>query len=335
MQPAQKIYLDIKTRTILKIFAVAIGLWLIYLVKDVILLFVFVLILFSVLNPIVNKWEEEMSRKAAIISLFSIIILFILAAALLIIPPLAQQAQSFINHIPQYVKSISPQIDSPMIKEWEKSLFSLTGEIGKFGMTIFNTTIGVIGGLVAAFTVLVSTYYLLSDKDKARNFINNLPVANKDTYYQVINKISEKMGGWVRGQLLLMLIVGALDLTGLFILGIPFALTLGVWAGLTELVPYVGPVLGAIPAILIALSISPLKALLVLVIFLVVQQIEAQFLVPKIMGKAVGLSPVIIIFAVLIGAKLLGLLGVVLAIPFAAAISVLIQEWSLMVKAKD
>ncbi|HLB95414.1 MAG TPA: AI-2E family transporter, partial [Patescibacteria group bacterium] len=97
----------------------------------------------------------------------------------------------------------------------------------------------------------------------------------------------------------------------------------------------IGPWLGLLPAFLIALSISPLKALLILIAYLIIQQLEAQFLVPKIMGKAVGLSPVIIILAVLAGAKLMGVLGVVIAVPVAAAISVLLQEWPNLKRLKE
>jgi len=105
-------------------------------------------------------------------------------------------------------------------------------------------------------------------------------------------------------------------------------LTLAVWGGLIEVVPYVGPWLGLLPAAILAFSISPLKALLVIIIYIGIEQIESNIMVPKIMGKAVGLSPVIIILALLMGAKLAGLLGVFVAVPVAAALSVVVQEWS-------
>ncbi|MDO8513483.1 MAG: AI-2E family transporter [bacterium] len=327
MEQEKKLVLDIPVATILKVFAVIIGLVLLYLVKDVIILFILVLIFFSVLNPIINRWEEEMSRRAAIAALFIIIILFVVAVGLLIIPPLVGQVQSFINHLPTYIKKIAPLLSEPILKGSEGALSSLSGQIGRFGVTIFNTTIGFFGGLVAIFTVIVSTFYLLSDKAKASKFVMGLPIRHKEAYYRLFDQISDKMGLWVRGQLTLMLVVGTLDLIGLLILGVPYALTLGVWSGLTELIPYVGPILGAIPAVLIALSLSPLKALGVVIVYIIVQQIEAQVLVPRIMGKAVGLSPVVIIFAILIGAKLMGLLGILLAVPIAAAISVLVREY--------
>ena len=149
----------------------------------------------------------------------------------------------------------------------------------------------------------------------------------QDKIFEVMNKIGFKMGGWLRSQFILMIIVGVADGIILMILGVPYALTLAVWGGLTEVIPYIGPWLGLIPAFIVAFTISPLKGLLIFIAYIIIQQLESQFLVPKIMGKAVGLSPVIIILAILIGAKLMGILGVLIAVPAAAAISVIIQEW--------
>jgi predicted PurR-regulated permease PerM len=104
-------------------------------------------------------------------------------------------------------------------------------------------------------------------------------------------------------------------------------MVLGLWGGLTEVIPILGPWLGLIPAALVALTVSPLTAVLVIAAYILIQQAEAQFLVPKVMGKAVGLSPVIIIITLLIGAKLFGVVGAVVAVPVAAVISVIVQEW--------
>ena len=136
------------------------------------------------------------------------------------------------------------------------------------------------------------------------------------------------MGSWLRGQLLLMFIVGAVNGIGLAILGVPYAFLLGLWAGLTELFPYVGPVAGAIPGVFIAFTaLGPVKALIALIIYIVVQQLESNFLIPKIMGRALGLSPVAVIFALLIGGKLFGFIGLLLAIPVAAVLAVVYEEW--------
>ena len=143
----------------------------------------------------------------------------------------------------------------------------------------------------------------------------------------VAKKLATKMGGWLRGQGILMLVIGILDGIVLVVAGVPYALTLAIWGAVTEIIPYIGPPLGAIPAVIIAFVDSPIKGLIVLIAYIVIQQIEAQFLAPKVLGKAVGLSPIIIIFALLIGAKLGGIIGMLLSVPAAAALSVIIQEW--------
>lgn len=332
----QKFILDISIKTILKFFMVLISLAILYLIKDVILLFLFVVIFFSVLNPIVNKWESEMSRGAAVLALFSIILLFIIAAGLLIFPPLLQQIQLFISEAPNYLKNLIPSLDISALENAKNSFFSLSGAITKFGSAVFNTTIGFFGGVVAIFTVIVSTYYLLMEKNKVRSFIKKLPIKNKAVYFEMFEKISEKMGSWMRGQLTIMIIIAILDIIGLTIFKIPFALALGIWGGLAEIIPYAGSFLGIIPGILIAISTHNTFTIIgVIVMYLLIQQLQAHVINPKVMGKAVGLSPVVIIFAILIGAKLLGIIGVVLAVPIAAALSVFVQEYHSLIAEND
>jgi predicted PurR-regulated permease PerM len=113
---------------------------------------------------------------------------------------------------------------------------------------------------------------------------------------------------------------------------VPYALALAVISGILEIVPTLGPILAGAIATIFALTIDPIKAIFVIILYVIVQQLENNFVVPKVMQKAVGLSPVIIIFAVLIGARLLGLVGAILAVPIAASISVIVQDWSTVKK---
>lgn len=337
MESPQKVIFEISTKSVLKIVIFILGLMFLYLIRDVLLLFFVVLIIVAALNPIVNKWQSEIPRRLAIVLLFVVIILGFIVAGLLVLPPLISQLQKLALDIPNLVSKLSPFLhpSGNISSESQRMLLSFSSQLSNVGRDILsvlgknllNTTIGFAGGLVAAFTVLVSSFYLMSDEQNIKKAFLALPIEKKEQLANIVNKIGVKMGGWLRGQLLLMLIVGSLDFIGLLIFRINFPLTLGVWSGLTEVIPYIGPILGGIPAVIIAFLQSPWQGLAILIWFVIVQQIEAQFLVPKIMGKAVGLSPVIIIFAILIGSKLMGVLGVLLAIPAAAAISVFIQEY--------
>ncbi|RMD51154.1 AI-2E family transporter, partial [Candidatus Parcubacteria bacterium] len=146
----------------------------------------------------------------------------------------------------------------------------------------------------------------------------------------ILNFLQEakiKVGYWLRGQLLIMIIIGLLDYLALLILGVPFALLLGVLGGILEIVPYLGPNLAALPAVLLAFSISPALAALVILAYFLIQQFEADFLTPKVMQKVAGLNPIISIVAIMVGYKLLGIAGGLLAIPTTVLLILFIKHW--------
>jgi predicted PurR-regulated permease PerM len=142
----------------------------------------------------------------------------------------------------------------------------------------------------------------------------------------LVEAVQAKMGGWFRGQILLCFIIGLLYYIGLLIIGIESPLVLALFGGLTEFIPYLGPILGGIPIVFVAFVASPWKGLLALILLVIIQQAEGHFIVPKVMQKAVGLNPLISIIALLVGAQLYGILGALLAIPVATAVSVVYKE---------
>jgi predicted PurR-regulated permease PerM len=154
-----------------------------------------------------------------------------------------------------------------------------------------------------------------------------IPVRYQPYLFQVAGRMKEKMSAWLKGQLILCLIIGLAVFTGLSILGVKYALVLGLIAGFLEIIPYVGPWIAAIFAVFIALGQSPMLALFVLIMFAVIQWSENNLLVPKIMQKAVGLNPIISILAIITGAKIAGFLGVLFAIPIASALSIFLQDF--------
>jgi predicted PurR-regulated permease PerM len=193
--------------------------------------------------------------------------------------------------------------------------------------SVFTTIWGVIGGLAALLVVLVLAFYIVVEDDRARKYFKNLaPVEYQPYISQLIGKMQTKMGAWLRAQIILGLIVGVAVYIGLSLLGVKYALLLALMAGLFELIPYAGPVLSLIPAVLISFVQSPIKGLFVIILYLVVQQLENNILVPKIMQKVVGLNPVVSIVAMLIGWKLGGVLGAILAIPVATMAAVLLED---------
>lgn len=332
-----RIKIDISTSTVIKIALIILGIWFLYAVRDIAILFFFVLVIVAALAPLVDKISKYIPRFLAVAILALIFIGILVAIGFLIIPPLISQIGQLAINLPLIINKLGPLYHNlqAIIPNYQESLLNLSSQLGNLTSGIYSTTIGFITGIVGLFTIFVMAFYMLLEQNAIKDFVGQIvPADHKEKIFEIVRKISDKMGSWLRGHVTLMLAIGILDGIALTILGVPFALTLAVWGGLMEIIPYIGPWLALIPAAALAFSDSPLKALIVIIVYVLIQQLEAQFLTPKILGKAVGLSPVIIILAILVGAKLAGILGVIIAVPAAAAISVIFQQWSELKKIK-
>jgi predicted PurR-regulated permease PerM len=157
-------------------------------------------------------------------------------------------------------------------------------------------------------------------------FVRLFPHMRRARVEDACRRVTSKISAWLGGQVLLALIIGSTAALGLFLLGVPFFYVLALIAGIGEIIPIVGPILSAVPAIAVALSVSPTLALGVIAFFFAQQQLENHILVPKIMQRQVGISAVTVIIALLIGGSLLGIVGAILAVPTAAILQVLFEE---------
>ncbi|MFA4995587.1 MAG: AI-2E family transporter [Patescibacteria group bacterium] len=322
----QTVKLDIPFWSIAKIFLVGIVFYLLFLIKDIIGLFFLVLVLTAAFRPVVNRWEKKIGRPLSVVALIISIIFILVLVVYLVVPPVISQTKQLIDNIPDILNQHS------FIKEYVPSLSdgidTLTKNAGNITNGFVSITTGIFGGVVAFLTAIIMTIYLLLDKNGIHLFIKStISPDQQEPVLSLMKKISEKVGRWFRGQMILGGIIGVLELIGLLIIGAPYALTLAIISAVMEIVPTIGPLIAGTIAVLVTLSVSPLKALLVFILYLVIQQAENSFIVPKVMQKAVGLSPVIIILAILTGAKLLGIVGAILAVPIAASLSVIVQEW--------
>ena len=181
--------------------------------------------------------------------------------------------------------------------------------------------------MVLILTLFVLTFYLLLDwKNLIKVISSPFSGAEEKRIINIISKVEDGLGRWVRGQLLLSLVVGLLTFIGLTIIGIPYALPLSLIAGIFEILPIVGPIIAAVPAVLVGLTISPIMALAAAATFLIVQQLENHLIVPVIMSRVVGVRPPVIIISLLIGANLAGITGAFLAIPIIVVIKILTKE---------
>lgn len=328
--------IKISTSTVLEAFAILGLLYFLFLIRDIVILLFVAFILMSVLSPAVDFLEKKgMPRFLNILFLYLLLISFLIIFIQAVADPLVKESQSFISGFPKVLENFLRSVKLPLsfdVNQWTSVIADLFGKF--FGQIIsaplFLVKIGaeVFGGIVALVSVLVITFYLLLDGAKIKKFVSLFfAIDKREKVLLAVNTIEKKLGDWLRGELVLMLAVGLLTFVGLTLLDIKFALPLAVLAGLLEIVPNIGPIFSMLPPLIIGLSESPLKALAVVVLFLFVQQSENNLLVPLIMKKAVGLHPLFIILALIIGGKLLGPAGVILAVPLAVVFWVVFVEF--------
>ena len=192
---------------------------------------------------------------------------------------------------------------------------------------MFNLITALFGNLVSFIIVLVLTFYLLVQEGAIkRTVLLFTPPSSRGYLSDLIDRMQLRLGHWLRGVLLLGLIVGGLTLVGLRILNVRYFLVLALVAGILELIPYVGPALAAIPAVFFGATESLWKGVAVLILYWLIQQLENHLIVPKVMAKAVGLNPLVVIVVILVGAKLAGFVGVLVAVPTTAALSVWLKD---------
>jgi len=325
----------ISPKSILAFICFVILILFLYQTRDVFLLLFASFVIASALYPIVDWMSKRMRRGLAV----SIIYLGALFAIVLLAVPfftvLAQQSKDFIADFPNYWSHVQGLLSKAeimiestgYIPDYSQALTNLSSLSKDIVNQSINLTVNIILGLAMAFTLAFIVLFFLLDKEEIKQALLKLfPVQYREKTEFITMTISKKVGGYVRGQLLLMFLVGVLTTSSLAIIGLDFAFLLGIIAAILEIVPIAGPILSAVPAVIIAFAKSPLYALLVVGVYLIIQRIENSILAPIIMGKFLELHPIVIVSAVLIAASTLGLFGVILSPAIAASVYVLIQE---------
>lgn len=315
---AQKI--EISHRTIIFAVLFVVFLWFLYLIRDIILVFFVALLIMAALNPLVSKLSQF--KIPRVLSVILVYILVIGAFSLLVtslIPPLVEQTTHLFSLLPSMIGNIGvlPVVGEPLVGELASQLGSLSSYFLKFTISAFSNILGLV-------SVLVMAFYLLLERNKIdfSDFFGNIMGKKVGIFFSAWEK---SLGNWLGGQLLLMSAVGILTFLGLWLLKIPFSLPLAIFAGLLEIVPMIGPLVSAVPAVIVGFGISPLTGLLVAILYFLVQQIENHLLVPKVMEKSTGINPVVVLICLAVGFKLAGVLGGILAIPVFLTLSLLVK----------
>lgn len=313
--------IEISHRTIIFILALLTGLWLLFLIRDILFLLFISFILMSTIRPLVDKLERfKIPRTIGILLVYGVIFGFFGVTLAGVIPSLVSQSTRLIQEFPSFVLRVLPY--------WNIDVRSLTAQIAPLGENIIKLTVGIFSNIITTVTVLVFTFYFLLERRHLEQFLVEIfGSENGRRTTEIIRAVERSLGSWLLGELTLMVCVGVLSYLGLTLLKIDFALPLAIIAGLLEIVPMIGPIISAVPAVLVALTISPLLALATVALYFIVQQVENNLFVPVVMKKAVGLPPLVTIISLMIGGRLAGLVGAVLSIPTVVMLKVIVSQW--------
>ena len=318
----------------------AIVLWAAYNVRDVLLLLYISGLLAIGFSPIVRLIERQkllpvgtrrFPRWLAILVLYLMIIGTLISIGALMVPPLVEQSKALGAALPEmFEKAQQFLIQRGVLSEhltWQQAVERAPGTKGEAVTTVLGAVLGLLGGIFGFVTILIVTFYILVEANRLRDTMLHLfPRERRPRAAAASREIVGKVSAWLGGQLMLGAIIGVTSAIGLWLLGIPFFYVLALISGVGELIPIVGPILSAIPAVAIAATVSYQKVLFVILFFVVQQQFENHVLVPKVMERQVGVSAVTVIAALLIGGNLLGIVGAILAVPTAAILQVVFSE---------
>lgn len=296
-----------------------------------------------ILNPIANRLEQRFRNRTLAVALI-FLLFFALAVAVLagFLPLFADEVNSLVRRVPQYIgqgQDLLTKLNGALARlnlppsvpgALEKGLKAAEDRLLARLANIPQVTVNLAKGLFTFSLVLVLSFYFLRDFDLvSQSLYWVIPRRSRPRARKILQEVDSSLGKYIRGQLLLGLVVAISAYISLLILGVEFSLIWGIFAGLTNTIPYFGSFLGAAPAVLMALLTSPSLALKTTIVFLIIQQVESNFISPYVLGKTLGLHPLVVFLALLVGGQFLGLWGLVLAVPLVAAGRIVIRNLAL------
>ncbi|HEX5429580.1 MAG TPA: AI-2E family transporter [Patescibacteria group bacterium] len=322
---------NISTITVLKVLFIVLLVWFLFAIREILLLFIIAIIISAAMDPIADYFSKwKIPRGISVLLVYVLLLSLIGLIGYLLVPTMVDQFQAvqsgnFVSAIQSKIGPYQQTLDRFGVSK------SFNDTINEFrsGLAgnLFRTTKGVVTGIVSFITILVISFYLTAEEAGMKNFIRHLAPYKHQTYITgLVTKIQRKMGYWLLGQLILSVVIFGIVYIGLTVLHVQYALLLALIAGVLEIIPYIGPfIAGAVTAFFAFLQ-SPGLALAAVIFFIIVQELEGHVLVPVIMSKSVGLNPVMVILAILIGGSLGGITGALIAVPIASGVSVFVTD---------
>lgn len=329
---------------------VGLGFWLLYRFYIVILILFVAIILGTVIRPMVNwLYKRTLPKAAGVILVYVLLLAFLIGFVLLLLPLVFDQGSTIIKSIPTHYQNFRYELlssSNQLIRSLNQYLpLELPGfitatqtdtqQLASAEAALGYLTIASKFVFYAIVILLLAFYWTLEGPRTIQSLVLILPKAYRENITELIGIMESKMGYFIAGQGVLCLVIGVMAFIAYMIIGLPNALVLALFAGIFEAVPMIGPALGAIPAGVIALSISPAKLLWVVGATIVIQQLENNLLVPRIMRKAVGVNPFVSLLAIFAFSSLFGVAGALMAIPIAAIIQILLDRFVFKPSALD
>ncbi|HYI45605.1 MAG TPA: AI-2E family transporter [Actinomycetota bacterium] len=288
------------------------------------------------LDPAIHKLQSwRLTRGQSIGLMLLLLVLVFVGFLAAVVPPLIEQIGLFATNLPDYVQQLAEK--NPRVEEFvnDRDIAARLGEatsnlpatVGGSAGKVLGAAGSVIASLFNSITVIVLTVYFSARLDAIKaGTLRLVPSSKRDRFQQLLDPILTKIGGYIAGNLVISVIAGIVSFIFLIIAGVPFPVALALWVAIADLIPLVGATLGAVPAVLVAFFSSLPLGIATLIFFFLYQQFENYVIAPRVMTKAVDLSPAAVLVAALAGGSLLGVVGVLMAIPAAAALKLLAQE---------
>jgi len=314
--------IEISSRTIIFTVFFLLLLKFLWMIQDVLFSIFIAFIIMSALKPYVSFLEKsKLPRFLSALIVYLLFLTFFFSVLFIALPPLVIESTLLFKALPSVMQRIAPNA---------MTLLNLDS-VFQYLPNIANQFFDIVGGIFSNAVFLISTlffsFYFLLEENVFRKIISRFFSEEKGRMALIVfDKAEKRLNGWFWGEMTLMTVVGLFTFIGLNLVGIRYPLALAVLAGLLEAVPNLGPTLSSIPAILLGFAVSPFLGFAAMVLYFIIQQLENNLIVPVVMKKAVGLNPIITLLALLIGGKIGGVLGILLAIPITLVLETAIME---------
>ena len=330
--------LDISTSSILRVFFVLLLVGFVFAIWQILASIFLAIVVAAALEPAVHGLQKiKIPRLLGAVIVYTATCVVLAGVFYAVIPALAAEVRQlsldlparyaeFVENVEQFFGAESGELNvQGQIRELSGSLQeSLSGGLSN----IFSFTFNVFGGVTSFLFVFIVSFYLVLQRNGLEHFLRSfLPAAHQEYVISVWTRVQQKLGRWFQGQLLLALFVGALMFLVLWLMGVKYALTIALMAGVLELIPVIGPITVGFVALALVSFQSPLLALGAILAYLVIQQTQQYLLAPLVISKTVGVNPIVLIIALLVAVKIIGFWGVLLAVPLSITLSEVVRDF--------